>query len=66
MNTSRNIQVTKYALHEAKKSIDAKDYDEALKMLAGAYSLVRGLMEHVFTLKRDEVLAADSAGEDVT
>jgi len=66
MNITRNIQVSKYALHEAKKSIDAKDYDRALELLTGAYSLVRRLMEHVFTLKRDEILAAESAGEDVT
>lgn len=66
MNISKNLHVSRVALEEAQKSIESKDYDRALEMLTGAYSLVRRLMEHVWTLKRDEVLSASSAGEDGT
>jgi len=64
MIVSKNVETSRVALDEARRSIEAKDYDRALEMLIGTYSLVRRLMEHVWQLKRAEVLGPDSAGED--
>lgn len=58
MDTDRNIQVSKATLDEANKSIEAGDYDKAIELISGAYSLVRLLLEHVWELKRASMLPA--------
>lgn len=56
MNTDRNIDVTNATLVEAKKLIESGNYDRAIELIAGAYSLVRLLLEHVWELKRASML----------
>lgn len=57
MNVSKNVHVSKVALDEARKFIEAKDYHRALENLSSAYSLVRKLCEHVWLLRREQALS---------
>lgn len=66
MNIEQHIHTAKNRLDLVQGCVEQGKYDTALAMLTNAYTNIRELIDHIFTLKSEHDVAARSAGEDGT
>jgi len=66
MNIEQHIHTAKNRLDLVRGCVEQRKYDTALAMLTNAFTNIRELIDHIFTLKREEEVAEHPAGEDGT
>lgn len=66
MNIEQHLHTAKNRLDLVRGCVEQRKYDTALAMLANAWTNIRELIDHIYTLKHEKELAEHPAGEDVT